>query len=131
MRTEQALVWEFHQKFGFPRGVLHRRGMLDRVDWFDLGFQRFRLIDEEKKELMDGWHNRDITSVADALGDLTYVVLGTAVACGIELEPLLHEIHRSNMTKDVGEFKPIKGKQFEQPQLRPLLIAQGFTIKEL
>ena len=37
--------------------------------------------------------------VADALGDLLYVVLGSAVCCGIDIEPIFREIHRSNMSK--------------------------------
>lgn len=130
MVFEQALVKNFHEKYRFARDVLVRR-MISREDWLDLGMQRFRLIDEEKNELQTAWHLKDITGIADGLGDLAYVVLGTAVACGIEIEPIIREIHRSNMTKEVGQFKPIKGPDFQKPDIRPLLIAQGFNIKEL
>jgi hypothetical protein len=41
----------------------------------------------------------DEVGAADAIGDMLYVVLGTAVAHGIEIEPIFNEIHRSNMTK--------------------------------
>ena len=131
MEQAQALVHDFHSKYRFARGALKRATMLDRETWLDLGFQRFRLIDEEKGELQTAWHQKDIVEIADALGDLAYVVLGTAVACGIEIGPILREIHRSNMTKEVGQFKPVKGPDYTPPSLRPLLIQQGFTIKEL
>lgn len=44
--------------------------------------------------------NPDLVELADGLGDLAYVgEFGTAVAVGIDLEPIQDEIHRSNMTK--------------------------------
>jgi hypothetical protein len=42
----------------------------------------------------------DLVQLADGLGDLAYVAeFGTAVAAGIDLEPIQDEIHRSNMSK--------------------------------
>lgn len=57
---------------------------------------RYNLIHEECEELKDA---KDIYDVADALGDLLYVVLGAAVTYGINLKPIFDEIHRSNMSK--------------------------------
>lgn len=124
METEQTLVHEFHRKYGFPRNVLFDRN-LSREQWLDLWIQRDRLISEEHNELRTAWHAKDKLAIADALGDLAYVVLGTSVAVGIDLGPIVREIHASNMTKDVGLFKPVKGKDFRHPQLEPLLIKQG------
>lgn len=42
----------------------------------------------------------DLVKIADGLADLHYVgYCGTAVACGIDMEPIFAEIHRSNMSK--------------------------------
>ena len=130
MEHEQELVQAFHEKYGFPRGMLIRGGF-EHVDWLDVGFQRDRLMSEELNEWRTAWHNKDLLGVADAMGDLAYTVLGTAVVTGIQLGPILREIHKSNMTKDVGMFKPIKGKLFRLPELRPILMKQGFDIRQL
>lgn len=57
------------------------------------------LIQEETGELLEGMQQGDAVAVADALGDLLYVVIGTAVSFGIDLEPVWNEIQRSNMAK--------------------------------
>ncbi len=42
----------------------------------------------------------DLVELADGLADLAYVgEFGTAVAAGIDLEPIQQEVHASNMTK--------------------------------
>src|SRR4051812_45713077 len=41
----------------------------------------------------------NLVEVADAIADLLVVVLGTAVACGIDAKPIFDEVMRSNMTK--------------------------------
>lgn len=40
-----------------------------------------------------------LIELADALGDMEYVISGTAHAYGIDLEAVLAEIHRSNTSK--------------------------------
>lgn len=60
---------------------------------------RLRLIAEEFGELAAAIHTRDLELIADALADLEYVVVGTAVAYGIPHEKVFCEVHRSNMTK--------------------------------
>jgi len=63
--------------------------------------------------------------VADALGDLLYVVYGAALEWGIPLDDVVAEIHRSNMTKDVGatraDGKITKGPGYEPPDLAAVL----------
>lgn len=60
--------------------------------------------------------------IADALGDLEYVVNGTAVTFGFPLEAIVEEIHRSNMTKgDNYQGKPQKGREFTPPNIYKVL----------
>lgn len=91
---------------------------------------RVGLIQEELQELDDALRAHNVVEVADALGDMMYVVLGCAVSCGIDLEPIFREIHRSNMTK-VGGYKRDDGKwmkpsTYEPAQLLPILRRQGY-----
>ena len=101
---------------------------------------RYNLIQEELDELItDGFgdpdnifiepHEPNLEKIADAIGDLLVVVLGTAVACGINIEPIFNEIMRSNMTKFIEGYrredgKWMKGKSFTPPNLQPILDAQ-------
>ena len=58
-----------------------------------------QLIAEEAGEVMKALLNGDEVECADALGDLLYVTIGTAVTYGIPIEEVFNEIHKSNMTK--------------------------------
>jgi len=76
------------------------------------GVRRLRsdLIYEELKELWEAQFDQNLVGIADALGDLLYVVLGGFVAYGIDAEPVFDEIHRSNMSKIKGGWKDASGK---------------------
>mgnify|MGYP001584899075 CR=1 FL=1 len=93
MNKMQAQVAEFHETFGL--GV----GYTPAVRNAEL---RLDLIKEEWFELIDGLHNKNLIESADALGDLLYVIFGTAVEFGLDMEPIFDEIHRSNMAKEGG-----------------------------
>lgn len=93
----------------------------------DLMVFRQNLIQEELNELSLAYYN--IVGIADALGDLLYVVIGTAVTYGIDLEPIFQEIHRSNMTKFIDghrreDGKWIKGPSYSPANLEPILEQQ-------
>jgi predicted HAD superfamily Cof-like phosphohydrolase len=88
---------------------------------------RLSLITEETDELRDAFYSGDLVKVADALGDLLYVVYGTAVSYGLDMEPIFAEIHRSNMSKGDPEVvrasngKILKSKNWTPPNLKPLI----------
>lgn len=90
MTKEQAAVLAFHQKFKLTN---QSKPTFPSMADFNL---RVSLIAEELKEFSEA---HSFVDVADALGDLLYVVLGAAVTYGIDLEPVFNEIHRSNMSK--------------------------------
>lgn len=80
---------------------------------------RLDLIQEETNELAEADSLGELDKVADALADLMYVVLGTAVAYGIDLEPVFQEVHRSNMTKFIDGHKREDGKWIKGPSYSP------------
>lgn len=54
--------------------------------------------------------NDDDFNAADAWADRTMVLIGDAVATGLPAEPLLDEVHRSNLRKAVANWQTGKGK---------------------
>ncbi len=82
---------------------------------------RSDLIREEDRELRSAV---TLEEIADAIGDLLYVVYGTAVACGLDAQGIFNEVHRSNMTKFADGLrlsphgKILKGPSFSPPDLQ-------------
>ena len=59
------------------------------------------LIREEFEELKEGHRNKDVVEVADACGDLIWVIMGLCNSLGIDMDPVWKEITNSNMSKTV------------------------------
>ena len=123
MTDEQQMVTEFHHAFDI---AVHALPLVPDEATRSL---RVRLIQEEFDELQEALSRRDTVSVAKELADLLYVVYGTAVSCGIDMEPVFREVHRSNMSK-VGGHKRADGKwvkpaTYSPARLEPILVAQG------
>jgi predicted HAD superfamily Cof-like phosphohydrolase len=123
MRDEQAMVDEFHRKFS----------ILAQATPSDLNEEtkrlRIRLIEEEFDELKEAMAGGDLAAVAKEMADLLYVVYGTAVSYGIDMDPVFREVHRSNMSK-VGGYKREDGKwvkpaTYSPAHIEPILAEQG------
>ena len=57
-------------------------------------------VDLERSIELTGDLQPNLVEVADGLADLHYVAYcGTGLACGIDMEPVFQEVHRSNMSK--------------------------------
>lgn len=116
-RSPFAMVREFHVKFGVPDSLVP-----DISQHRDL---RIKLIEEEFRELRDSLDQDDVLGVADALADLQYVVIGSALQWGIPLDRVFAEVHRSNMTKEGGgkraDGKILKGPDYEPPDIAAAL----------
>ncbi|MFT6369795.1 MAG: putative HAD superfamily Cof-like phosphohydrolase [Maribacter sp.] len=116
----------FHQTFGM--GVSNE--LLS-----DLGTSknllRFNLMDEENKEYLEAATNKDMVEVADALGDMLYILCGTILEHGMQhkIEEVFNEIQRSNMSKLGEDGKPIyrgdgkvlKGPNYFKPNIEAIL----------
>lgn len=93
---------------------------------------RVELIREEAAELATAAVAGDIVAVADALADVVYVAYGAAVTYGIDLDAVLLEVHRSNMTKVSArghalrraDGKVLKSARFERPNVARVLAEQ-------
>ena len=122
--TNFEKVLEFHKAFGAKIAESPELGTIEMQDL------RWKLIDEELTELWEAYRSDDIVAVADALGDLLYVVYGAAISHGIPIDDVVTIIHHSNMTKLGEDGKPIlrayddkimKGPNYQPPNLRPVL----------
>lgn len=116
MKSPQEMVREFHRKYGFYDKV-----PMGSATWEAAGLARADLILEELQEMLSAWREKDRVALADGLADLLYVVYGTAVAAGIDVQPVFEEVHASNMTKDAGGFKPAKGASYRPPDIKKAL----------
>lgn len=106
----------------------------------DTRILRVRLILEELKELAEAYGGKlvsrsdgnitfDMTpetlskaslrDAYDAVLDLKYVVEGSSIAMGLDLEPGFEEVHDSNMSKFIDGHKDESGKWIKGPSYRP------------
>jgi len=123
MNEEQKMVLDYHRKMGFTiNGCPTVIGPIQVKDRSDI-------LQEEVDELRTALENGNLGEIADGIGDAIYVLIGTAVACGIDIKPIFKEIHRSNMTKtpplsETG--KAIKGEGYSPPKLESILSSQMY-----
>lgn len=92
-RTNHEDVVRFFDKFGVPRAVAPS---LPDAETFRF---RFHHLQEELIELADAFDSRNLEDYADALVDLVYLALGTAIVSGLPWQLLWDEVQRANMTK--------------------------------
>jgi predicted HAD superfamily Cof-like phosphohydrolase len=90
---------------------------------------RLQLISEELHELAESFSMNNLEKSYDAILDLLYVVIGTAVAIGLDIEPGFQEVHRSNMTKFIdghrrADGKWVKGPSYSPANLEPIIKKQ-------
>jgi len=92
---------------------------------------RFNLMKEENEEYFEAAQNNDLVEVADALGDMLYILCGTIIEHGLQhkIEAVFEEIQRSNMSKLGEDGQPIyredgkvlKGPKYFKPNIESIL----------
>ncbi|MDP2686563.1 MAG: nucleoside triphosphate pyrophosphohydrolase family protein [Aequorivita sp.] len=126
MKNKIAAVSEFHKAFGL--------GMKE-TPTANLGIEknllRYELMREENEEYLEAANNDDLVEVADALGDMLYILCGTIIEHGMQhkIEEVFNEIQRSNMSKLGADGKPIyredgkvlKGPNYFKPNIQSIL----------
>lgn len=70
---------------------------------------RYKLMREENEEYLEAAQKGDLVEVADALGDMLYILCGTILKHGLQdkIAEVFEEIQRSNMSKLDKDGKPI------------------------
>mgnify|MGYP001281476826 CR=1 FL=1 len=104
MKKQINHVKKFHESFGIENKLTPTANLNDSI--FNL---RFKLMQEENQEYLEACKNGDLNEIADALGDMMYILCGTILAHGFQnkIELVFEEIQKSNMSKLDNDGKPI------------------------
>lgn len=126
MQKQLNAVKEFHAVFGLG---------FSEIPKGDLGQSknqlRYKLMKEENEEYLEAVQNNDSFEIADALGDMLYILCGTIIEHGLQhkIEAVFDEIQRSNMSKLDSDGNPIyredgkvmKGPNYSKPDFSEIL----------
>jgi predicted HAD superfamily Cof-like phosphohydrolase len=126
MKKQLDAVTEFHTAFkiGHSQTPIADLGATKKM-------LRYNLMKEENEESLEEVQNNDLVEIADALGDMMYILCGTIIEHGLQdkIEAVFDEIQRSNMSKLGEDGKPIyredgkvmKGPNYFKPDFSKLL----------
>ncbi len=126
MKNQIKKVELFHTKFGAPVRSFQKADIPE-----DRKELRFNLMKEENEEYQEAVQKNDIVGIADALGDMMYILCGTIIEHGLQskIEEVFDEIQRSNMSKLGEDGNPIfredgkilKGPNYFKPDIKRVL----------
>jgi predicted HAD superfamily Cof-like phosphohydrolase len=120
------MVKEFHEAFkiGNEEAPI---GKLNESDYL----LRYKLMREENEEYLEAAQNGDLVEIADACGDMLYILCGTLLKHGLQykIEEVFKEIQSSNMSKLDANGNPIyredgkvlKSDLYFKPDLKKIL----------
>lgn len=126
--TPYEMVKQFHETYGM--GIRNKPELEIPTKQM-----RLDLVLEEADEYREAVEAGDLVEIADALADLVYVAYGAAIEHGINLDAVLEEVHRSNMSKlhhETGlpiyreDGKVLKGENYTPPAVKDVLKEQGW-----
>ena len=119
-------VETFHDSFGIENKYAPTEKISD-----DEGLLRYKLMREENEEYLEAVKNGDLVEIADALGDMLYILSGTILKHGLQdkIGEVFEEIQRSNMSKLDENGKPIyredgkvlKSELYFKPNIKAIL----------
>ena len=126
MKKKIKAVKRFHKAFG----IGYKKAPIAKLEASKLKL-RFDLMQEENEEYLEAAQNDDLVEVADALGDMLYILCGTIIEHGMQdkITEVFNEIQRSNMSKLGSNGKPIyredgkvmKGPNYFKPSIAEIL----------
>ena len=119
-------VTKFHKAFGLGLEFKPNANLPSEITEL-----RYKLMKEENEEYLEAVKSNDLIEIADALGDMLYILCGTIISHGFQnkIEALFDEIQRSNMSKLGSDGKPIyredgkvlKGPHYFKPNIEKIL----------
>ena len=126
MKKQIKHVCTFHDSFG----IKNNNKPTEKIS-HDVVLLRHRLMSEENDEYLEACKKGDLIEIADALGDMMYILCGTILSHGLQdkIEDIFEEIQSSNMSKLGPDGKPIyredgkvmKGPNYFKPNLNQFL----------
>ncbi len=126
MNRKIEAVTEFHKAFGLGIKLSPKADLGEAKNLL-----RYKLMREENEEYLEAANNNDLVEIADALGDMLYILCGTIIEHGMQdvIEEVFEEIQRSNMSKLGEDGKPIyredgkvlKGPNYFKPNIEKIL----------
>jgi predicted HAD superfamily Cof-like phosphohydrolase len=126
IKNELNAVAQFHEAFGIESADQPTVNIPQQTI-----FLRHNLMKEENEEYLEAAQNNDMVEVADALGDMLYILCGTILSHGMQhkITEVFNEIQRSNMSKLGADGKPIyredgkvlKGPNYFKPMIANIL----------
>ena len=126
MQKQLLAVKEFHTAFVIGHSEVPRADLGEIKNRL-----RFNLMKEENEEYLEAVQNNDLVEIADALGDMLYILCGTIIEHGLQhkIEAVFDEIQRSNMSKLGEDGSPIyredgkvmKGPNYFKPDFTAIL----------
>ncbi len=126
MRKQLDSVKEFHTAFRIGHSETPIANLVEEKK-----ILRYNLMKEENEEYLDAVKNNDLIEIADALGDMMYILCGTIIEHGLQdkIEAVFDEIQRSNMSKLGEDGNPIyredgkvlKGPNYFKPDFSKIL----------
>jgi len=126
MKNKIESVKAFHEAFKIGYRDSPKADLGSRVNTL-----RYKLMREENEEYLEAASANDLVEVADALGDMLYILCGTIIEHGLQnkIDEVFEEIQRSNMSK-LGENqqpiyredgKVLKGPNYFKPNIKYIL----------
>ena len=126
IKKELDSVKLFHKKFNIDYFNEPKANIPEEIKEL-----RFKLMEEENLEYLKATKENDLVEIADALGDMLYILCGTIISHGLQnkIEEIFQEIQSSNMSKLGKNGKPIyredgkvlKGPNYFKPDIRKIL----------
>jgi predicted HAD superfamily Cof-like phosphohydrolase len=126
MKKQIEHVCTFHDSFGIKNNYTPTEKVSE-----DVVLLRHRLMAEENEEYLQACRNGDLVEIADALGDMMYILCGTILSHGLQdkIEHVFEEIQKSNMSKLGSDGKPIyredgkimKGPDYFKPDIKKVI----------
>lgn len=126
MKKQLEAVYTFHETYRIPQKEEPTAVIPDREYLL-----RYKLMREENEEYLEAATAGDGVEIADALGDMLYILCGTILSHGMQhvIEEVFDEIQRSNMSKLGEDGEPIyredgkvmKGPNYFKPNIQKIL----------